>query len=118
MENTSNISAISNEKALFRKSWLLKIALFATGLSGIVAEYILSTLASYFLGDSTTQWTLILSFMLFAMGLGSRLSKNLTGDLLVTFIFLEFILSLLVAFSALIVYTSSSFTIMDLLFIL
>ncbi|MEO1655809.1 MAG: hypothetical protein AAFU64_19870, partial [Bacteroidota bacterium] len=40
-----------------RKSLILKISLFATGLSGIVAEYILSTLASYFLGDSIMQWT-------------------------------------------------------------
>ncbi len=110
----SNISSTENapfKDATFRRSWLLKIALFATGLSGIVAEYILSTLASYFLGDSTTQWTLILSFMLFAMGLGSRLSQNLKGDLLVIFIFIEFLLSLLVAFSALTVYTASSFTI-------
>jgi len=54
---------------------LLKISIFATGLSGIVAEYILATSASYFLGDSVFQWTMILSLMLFAMGLGSRYSR-------------------------------------------
>ena len=51
-------------------TFVLKFALFATGLSGIVAEYILSTLATYFLGNSVLQWTLILSAMLFMMGLG------------------------------------------------
>lgn len=93
------------------KSNILKIALFATGLSGIVAEYILSTLATYFLGDAVIQWTLIVSIMLFSMGLGSRISKIFEKDLLKTFIFIEFTLSILSAFSALIVYTLAAFTI-------
>ncbi len=93
------------------KSWILKIAIFATGLSGIVAEYILSTLATYFLGDSVVQWSLIVSTMLFAMGLGSRLSRYLETNLLIKFVFIEFILSLLVSFSPLIAYTVSAYTI-------
>ena len=94
-----------------RKSLILKISLFATGLSGIVAEYILSTLASYFLGDSILQWTLVLSFMLFSMGLGSRLSQYIQGGLLEKFILMEFLLSLLVSFSALLIYVTAAFTI-------
>ncbi|MGD1891974.1 MAG: hypothetical protein ACFB15_15480, partial [Cyclobacteriaceae bacterium] len=43
------------------KSRILKVSLFATGLAGIVAEYVLSTLATYFLGDSVFQWTMIVS---------------------------------------------------------
>jgi len=43
------------------ESNILKISLFATGLSGIVAEYVLATLATYFLGDSVLQWTLMVS---------------------------------------------------------
>jgi spermidine synthase len=92
------------------KSFILKFALFATGLSGIVAEYILSTLASYFLGDSILQWTLVLSLMLFSMGLGSRISRWFVGNLLEKFIIIEFILSALVGFSAMIVYVFSAFT--------
>jgi len=83
---------------------ILKIAIFATGVSGIVAEYILSTLASYFLGDSIIQWTLIVSVMLFSMGLGARISKHISENLLPKFIFIEFILSIFVSFSSLIVY--------------
>lgn len=92
------------------KSNVLKLAVFATGLSGIVAEYILSTLATYFLGDSVLQWTLIVSVMLFSMGLGSRISKLIKVNLLQNFIYLELLLSLLVSFSALLVYTASSYT--------
>jgi spermidine synthase len=91
-------------------SLYLKISLFATGLSGIVAEYILSTLASYFLGDSIFQWTMILSLMLFSMGLGSRLSKVFVHNLLEKFIAIEFVLSLCVSFSVSLVYAAASRT--------
>ncbi|MEO1652031.1 MAG: polyamine aminopropyltransferase, partial [Bacteroidota bacterium] len=57
------------------------------------------------------QWTLVLSFMLFAMGLGSRLSRNFQDSLLEKFILIEFILSLLVSFSALLIYVISAYTI-------
>ena len=92
------------------RSNLLKLALFATGLSGIVAEYVLSTLATYFLGDSVFQWTMIVSIMLFSMGLGSRLSKwFVNSNLLQNFIYIEFILSILAAFVSVITYTASAF---------
>lgn len=91
------------------KSLVLKASLFATGLSGIVAEYILATLASYFLGDSILQWTLVLSFMLFAMGLGSSRSKYFQGNLLEKFIIIELTLSLFVSFAALTVYVISAY---------
>ena len=90
------------------KSQILKIALFATGLSGIVAEYVLSTLATYFLGNSVFQWTMIVSIMLFSMGLGSRFSKYLEDKLLEKFILIEFILSLLVAFVSVFTYLSAA----------
>lgn len=93
------------------KSNILRIAIFATGLSGIVAEYILSTLATYFLGDSVLQWTMIMSIMLFAMGLGSRISKSIKTNLLEKFIFIEFSLSFLVAFSSLAAYTISAWSV-------
>lgn len=92
------------------KSSILKLALFATGFSGVVAEYILSTLATYFLGDAVFQWTMIVSIMLFSMGLGSRLSKYLNSNLLAKFISIELLLSLLVSFASLLAYTSAGFT--------
>ncbi|AZQ62664.1 polyamine aminopropyltransferase [Flammeovirga pectinis] len=95
------------------KSNTLKLALFATGLSGIVAEYVLSTLATYFLGNSVLQWTLTLSFMLFAMGLGSRFSKYLDKNLIEKFIVVEFILSFLVSFSSIIAYGISAYVSFD-----
>ncbi|GLB53083.1 polyamine aminopropyltransferase 1 [Neptunitalea chrysea] len=93
-----------------KKSTLLKAAIFATGFSGVVAEYILSTLATYFLGDSIFQWIMIISLMLFSMGLGSRVSKSFHTNLLKKFLLVEFTLSILVAFSPLAVYTISAYS--------
>ena len=93
-----------------KRSRILKLALFATGLSGIVAEYILSTLATYFLGDSIFQWTMILSIMLFAMGLGSRISASFEKNILEKFLWAEFALSLLTSTAALICYVVMGYT--------
>ncbi len=88
--------------------WLLKACIFATGMSGIVAEYVMSTLAGYLLGNEVVQFALVISVMLFAMGLGSRISRRLEHHLLDTFIVLELSLSLLCGASALTVYALAS----------
>ena len=90
-----------------RQSSLLKACVFATGCAGIVAEFTLSTLASYLLGDTTRQWAVLMSLMLFAMGLGSRWSRLLTDRLLDRFIAVEFYLSALCATCAVAAYFGS-----------
>ena len=54
---------------------------------------------------------MIVSIMLFSMGLGSRLSQLFEKNLLQTFIFIEFALSIFSAFSALITYVASGYTV-------
>lgn len=85
-------------------AWILKAAIFATGLAGIVAEYVMSTLASYLIGNAVLQWALTLSLMLFAMGIGSRASKSFKINLLETFIVVEILLSVVTASSATVTY--------------
>ena len=97
-------------KKLSSKSGVLMLALFATGVSGIVSEYVLATMATYFIGDSVFQWTMVLSLMLFAMGLGSRLSKIFEKDLIFYFILIEFTLSVLASFSAFFTYAIMPYT--------
>ncbi len=92
------------EASIEQKKKLLFLALFATGLSGIVAEYCFATLSTYFVGDSVKQWSIVISLMLFSMGLGSRITKSFKSHLLLIFITIEFILSLVVSFSAVITY--------------
>jgi spermidine synthase len=75
-------------------------ALFATGLSGIVAEYCFATLSTYFVGDSVKQWSIVISLMLFSMGLGSRLTRLFKKNLFQIFVLTELCLSIIVSFSA------------------
>ena len=69
-----------------------------------MAEFVLSTLATYLVGNAVFQWTVVMSVMLFAMGLGSRLSKRFKRHLLDVFILTEFALSLLCASCATVAY--------------
>ena len=91
-----------------QKRNLLFSALFATGLSGIVAEYCFATLSTYFVGDSVKQWSIIISLMLFSMGIGSRITKSFNGNIFKLFVITEFTLSIVVSFSAVITYYLAS----------
>ena len=83
-----------------RAGRILQISIFATGCAGIVAEFVLSTLATYLVGNAVFQWTMVMSLMLFAMGLGSRLSKSFDNHLLDLFVWVECALSVLCSLAA------------------
>lgn len=92
------------------KSTLLKTALFATGFSGIVSEYVLATLASYFLGDSIVQWALVISLMLFFMGIGARITRQIEKNVFAWLVGTEFLLSIIVSMSALLTYAFAAYS--------
>ncbi|MEC7640723.1 MAG: polyamine aminopropyltransferase [Nitrospinota bacterium] len=91
-------------------SFTLKACIFATGCAAIVAEYTLATLATYLLGNAIFQWTVVISLMLFSMGLGSRFSREIQEQLLDRYVLTEFGLSLFCALSAIFCYWVSAFT--------
>jgi spermidine synthase len=68
---------------------LLLISVFVIATCGLVYELIAGTLASYLLGDSVTQFSTIIGCYLFAMGIGSWLSRYVTRNLLSFFIRVE-----------------------------
>ncbi|HJO58874.1 MAG TPA: spermidine synthase, partial [Nitrospinaceae bacterium] len=105
--------AIDNHETsrLRRLSFVLKSCVFATGCAAIVTEYTLATLASYLLGDSILQWSIVISLMLFSMGLGSRYSRKFESQLLDRFVLTEFGLSFLCTFSAMFCFWISAYTI-------
>ena len=85
--------------------------MFATGCAAMVTEYTLATLASYLLGNTILQWTIVISLMMFSMGIGSRQSRKLESDLLDRYVFAEFGLSLFCTFSAIFSFWIAAFTI-------
>jgi spermidine synthase len=67
---------------------------------GLVYELVAGTLASYLLGDSVTQFSTIIGAYLFAMGVGSWLSRYVRDALLDNFVRLEILVGLVGGFSA------------------
>jgi spermidine synthase len=84
---------------------LLLASVFAIATCGLVYELIAGTLASYLLGDSVTQFSTVIGVYLFAMGIGSWLSKYAERNLLGTFIQVEFLIGLIGGGSAALLFT-------------
>ena len=70
-------------------AFLLLVSVFVIATCGLVYELIAGTLASYLLGDSVTQFSTIIGCYLFAMGIGSWLSRYVNRNLLGFFVRVE-----------------------------
>src|SRR5476649_1141190 len=73
---------------------LLLASVFTIATCGLIYELIAVTLASYLLGDSVTQFSTIIGAYLFAMGIGSWLSRYINRNLLGTFVKIEILIGL------------------------
>lgn len=83
---------------------LLFLTVFVIATCGLVYELIAGTVASYLLGDSVTQFSLVIGVYLFAMGMGSLLSKYLERELLTWFVRIEILVGLVGGFSSTLLY--------------
>src|SRR5205085_398096 len=83
-----------------RLKFLLLASVFAIATCGLIYELIAGTLASYLLGDSVTQFSTIIGAYLFAMGIGSYLSKFIRRHEVATFIQVEMLVGLVGGCSA------------------
>ena len=63
--------------------------MFVVAICGLVYELLAGTLGSYLLGDSVTQFSLVIGLYLSAMGGGAWLSRRLETDLARRFLELE-----------------------------
>ena len=79
---------------------LLLASVFVIATCGLIYELIAGTLASYLLGDSVTQFSTIIGVYLFAMGIGSYLSKFVRRNEIGLFIQVELLVGLIGGASA------------------
>ncbi|GGZ12177.1 polyamine aminopropyltransferase [Streptomyces nitrosporeus] len=86
--------------------FLVLSVVFVCAACGLVYELELVAMATYLIGDSVTQASVVLSVMVFAMGIGSLLAKRLRGRAVVCFGLLEAVLALTGGASALVLYAS------------
>lgn len=79
---------------------LLLASVFTIATCGLIYELIAGTLASYLLGDSVTQFSTVIGVYLFAMGVGSWLSRYVTRRVVAVFVEVELLIGLIGGWSA------------------
>jgi spermidine synthase len=79
---------------------LLLFCVLVVATCGLVYELITATMASYLLGDSVTQFSLVIGVYLSAMGLGSWLSRFVERRLANRFVHVQLLIAVVGGFSA------------------
>jgi len=79
---------------------LLFLSVLLIAACGLIYELVAGALASYLLGDSIFQFSTVIGGYLFAMGVGSWLSRFLTRGLVARFVAIELMVGLLGGFSS------------------
>jgi spermidine synthase len=87
-----------------KAQWILLLAVLVIATCGLIYELVAGTLASYLLGDSVMQFSTIIGVYLFSMGIGSFLSKYISGNLLHWFIRIELLVGVIGGFSSAILF--------------
>ncbi|MGW3985487.1 polyamine aminopropyltransferase [Streptomyces sp. NPDC004830] len=90
--------------------FLVLAGVFVCAACGLVYELELVAVASYLMGDSVTQASVVLSVMVFAMGLGSLAAKRLRGLAAAGFGAVEALLALVGGSSAMALYAVFAWT--------
>jgi len=89
---------------------LLFISVFLIAACGLIYELVAGALASYLLGDSVTQFSTIIGSYLFAMGLGSALSRFINRGLVFRFVWIELLVGLVGGFSSSVLFLAFAYT--------
>src|SRR5450755_2036092 len=88
----------------------LFLSVFLIAACGLIYELIAGTLASYLLGDSVFQFSTIIGCYLFAMGIGSYLSRFLMRGLVTRFVSIELMVGLVGGFSSSLPFLAFAYT--------
>jgi spermidine synthase len=89
---------------------LLFITVLLIAACGLIYELIAGTLASYLLGDSVLQFSTIIGCYLFAMGIGSALSRYIDRGLAYRFLWIELLLGLIGGLSSSLLFLAFAYT--------
>jgi spermidine synthase len=89
---------------------VLFLSVFLIAACGLIYELIAGALASYLLGDSVLQFSTVIGTYLFAMGIGSWLSKYLARGLVARFIYIELMVGLVGGFSSTLLFLAFAWT--------
>ena len=83
---------------------VLQVSVLIVALCGIVYELIIAAVSSYLLGNSVHQFSITIGLFMFAMGMGSYLTKSISRDLVNWFVAIEIGISVLGGLSSTILF--------------
>ncbi|WP_226670436.1 polyamine aminopropyltransferase [Metabacillus litoralis] len=66
---------------------------------GIIFEVLFGAVGSYLLGDGVKQYTLTISLFLTGMGIGATISEKVTKNLILSFVWIEYLIGIIAGFS-------------------
>jgi len=89
---------------------LLFITVLLIAACGLIYELIAGTLASYLLGDSVLQFSTIIGCYLFAMGIGSAISRYINRGLAYRFVWIELLLGVIGGCSSALLFLAFAYT--------
>ena len=89
---------------------LLFISVLLVAACGLIYELVAGTLASYLVGDSVFQFSTVIGTYLFAMGIGSALSRYIHRGLVYRFVWIELLLGVVGGFSSALLMLAFAFT--------
>ncbi|WP_082233598.1 polyamine aminopropyltransferase [Halobacillus massiliensis] len=92
-----------------KKSRLIYWASGIVSICGIIFEVLFGALGSYILGDGVKQYTITISLFLTGMGVGASLSEKVMGRLIITFVWIEFLVALIGGFSSFMMFGMTAF---------
>ena len=92
----------------------MHLALFLTVLliaaCGLIYELVAGALASYLLGDSVAQFSTVIGTYLFAMGIGSWLSRYVVRGVVPRFVVIELMVAVVGGFSSMLLFLAFAYT--------
>lgn len=88
---------------------VLLFSILIVALCGIVYELIIGAVSSYLLGNSVYQFSMTIGFFMFAMGVGSLLSKYFDDQYIRNFIVVEIVVALVGGISSVILFMAFPF---------
>lgn len=92
----------------------MHLAVFLTALliaaCGLIYQLVAGALASYLLGDSIMQFSTVIGTYLFAMGIGSWLSRYVQRGITVRFVWVELIVAIVGGFSSTLLFLAFAYT--------
>ncbi len=102
------VGHVRTDAPLMTAALLTTVLLIAA--CGLIYELVAGALASYLLGDSVTQFSTVIGTYLFAMGVGSWLSRFIGRGLAARFILIEIIVGVVGGFSSAILFLAFAYT--------